>query len=100
MKLTEQKLEEYQKILNSYLCFGVADEPFIPQNAIAIILADFQSKLSNQTTTPEPLKSSTLPEYNEIIHFVKILSELEFREYWNDIQREAMQLCADQFKQE
>lgn len=27
-----------------------------------------------------------LPEYNEIIYHVKVLSELEFREYWNEVQ--------------
>jgi hypothetical protein len=29
-----------------------------------------------------------LPEYNEILYHAKVCSELEFREYWNEIQSE------------
>ena len=74
--ITEQDIKDIKEVRNY---FGEHDETMFEHKAYAIM--DILLKKSTKFTA---IKS--LPEYNEILYHAKILTDEQFREYWDEIQ--------------
>lgn len=71
--------EKILQMVDAYWKFDEAQQPMSSWH-------DKQDLLKALEELLQPTVIKSLPEYNEIIYHAKILSEEQFRQYWDEVQ--------------
>lgn len=81
MEINTNKLEEiYKEWRGNASCYDNGRPVFEADE-----LLDFAGFCLKHESNIQPVAKS-LPEYNEILYHARILTDEQFREYWNEIQ--------------